>query len=227
VFDGTGSAYSGGHGDVSITDCVIDQCYEGIDISSTNALAKIQIKGGYVQANDRGDGNAAVHLHGGNGKITLSSMQVTGAIAATNTTSHLGIWVNGQPNVTISPDVIIENFGYGLTIDGASARFWAAPNIDAGLLTGTGHTAVRVTDEFEGYLAPAIAGGVNAWGRGIELLGSSNNRGVVDPTRVDPSAVVDGKLFVNSVQITAPGYYDSDGTSGTSGAGICVTGITA
>lgn len=214
LLDGTGGTYSGGHGDVRIAHPTIDQCtWGGIEITHINSLGKIQINGGYVQANDLGAGQKALLFKDGGGYLSVTGLQVTGTAGAT---TSIGCQVDNYPNVVLDPGTMIENYAFPVNVLNGSTRYNIQCQIQAGQINSAGtRPAITVTGSGEGRIAATIAGSSGAFSEGVNLVGAGNSRTQVDLTLVDPGAIADvRKLVVNAVKITGVGYFKSDGTSG-------------
>lgn len=230
VVDGTNSSVAGGKLDLHLRNCVMDQCNgNGIEINVLNAASMVTITGGYIQVNDTGLTKNGIWVHGSvnNGSIIMGGgLQILGTPGTTNR----GIYISQQSNVTVDKTVMVENFYSPVTIDGGSENVTVEciiNNPDTG--NGTG-AAVAINSATRVNVAPSIDGKSNAFAQGVFSVGTGLNKAVINPTLFNTDAISGGsanKVQINSVQITSPGYYTTAGVSGTSGAGVFVTGITA
>jgi len=230
IVDGTGSSVAAGKLDLHLRNCVMDQCNgNGIEINVLNAASMVTITGGYIQVNDTGVSKNGIWVHGSvnNGAIVIGGgLQILGTTGTTNR----GIYISQQSNVTIDSTVMIENFYKPVDIDGGSQNVTVnciINNPD----TGDGTSAAVAINSATGVrIAATIDGGSSKFAQGVFSVGTGLDAATIDPTLFNSAAISGGatnKVQINSVAITAPGYYDTDGVSGTSGEGIFVTGITA
>jgi hypothetical protein len=224
VLDGAGAGYSGGNGDVHIRNVVLDQLIgDGITIRNINALAKIQIDGGYIQVVDSGARNKGLWFENGKGQITVSNLQITGE---DRSSTSIGIYLRNQPNVAISDSVIVENIAFPVTTDKGCPRLSLSCTINAGNLRGRGHAAVTLDGASQSSLRLKVTGERGAWSAGVELLGAGHDRVSIDPTMIDPASVGPGrKVVINGQPITSGGHYAAAGARAPEGAGVNVTGI--
>lgn len=224
--DGAGYTFAGGHGDVHLRKLVLDQCRgDGVQIRNTNALAKIHLDGAYIQVVSTGPvSNSGIHVDHGGGFLTIDNTQITGH----GGNLSFGIFNDNYPNVIISDSVIVESVGYPVHfqnyVEGSSLQLSIGDGADN---SGGSRAAISMIACQQCRVAPNIRGQAGAWSEGVNLIGTANNKIFIDPTRVDRTAIVNGrKVAINASNITAPGYYTSAGTSGLTGAGINVVGIT-
>jgi hypothetical protein len=168
-------------------------------------------------------------MHGGtnNGSVAIcGGLQLLGSVG----TSNRGIYASQQSNVSVDDSVIIENFYQPVVIDGGSENIRIAATINN---PGTGDgtkPAVSINSASRVDIRAKVDGKSNAFAQGVFSDGTGLDKSAIDPTLFNTAAISGGaanKVLVNSVQITAPGYYTTAGVSGTSGAGVFVTGITA
>jgi len=214
-----------GKQDIHFRNCVFDQCAgAAIDIQGLNAAGCITISGGYYQANTTA--TAVMWLRGGAGAITVDSGAevVCGAFGAT-----VGIYVNGQPNVTIGETVKILDCPTGVAADGASNGLRVTCTIYSPIIANATKPAIGLTAAKQAHIAPRITALANGWSQGVILIGTLNDKITIDPSRIDNAAISGGvnKVVVNGTNITTPGYFTGAGAAGTAGAGIHLTGITA
>ena len=230
VVDGAGGSVAGGKLDLHIRNCVFDQCNgDGINISALNALGMVTITGGYIQVNDTGVGSYGIAISGSvnNGSVSIDGG--TQILSSTGTTNK-GIYISQQSNVKVDSSVIIEDFYKPVEIDGGAVNCQIEATINNPNTGNGGSAAVVVNNGERITVACSIDGKSNAFAQGFFSVGTALNKASIDPTLFDPAAISGGagnKVFINSVAITTPGYYTTAGASGTSGAGIFVTGITA
>lgn len=223
--DGAGWTYAGGHGDIHLRRLVFDQCKgNGIEIHNTNSYAKIHIDQFYIQIVSTGDkSNNGIQFLGGSGFATVANGQIVGGSG----NQSIGIWLQNYPTVNVTDSVIIEAIGYPVNALNTNG-LRISPLIGDGVNNSGGtRPAVSLTGVVESHVDPTIYGQSSSWARGIALEGSANARITVDPTRVNAGGISSGrKLMVNGTQITAPGYYKSNGTSGAaSDNGVSVVGF--
>ena len=230
IVNGSGSSVAGGKLDLHIRNCIFDQCDgNGIEINALNAMSMVTISGGYIQVNDTGAGSCGIVISGSvnNGAVAIDSgIQLLSSVG----TSNKGIYVSQQSNVKVDSSVIIEDFYKPVEIDGGSVNVKIEATINNPNTGDGASSAVLVNNAERLTVACSVDGKSGAFGQGFLSVGDDLNMASIDPTLFDPNCIATGataKVVINSVNITAPGYYDSDGTSGTSGAGIFVTGITA
>jgi hypothetical protein len=216
---------SGNYGriDLHIRNIIADQCAgAAIDVQGLNAQALVTISGGYVQA--KSSATAVVWLRGGAGRISVGGgLQIVCAEAG----STIGLYVNGQPNVTVDETVSILDCPTPFTVDGTSPGGEFRGFINNPIVGDNTKYAVSLSGQTRWKLCPSIDGKNNAFAQAVFLIGSSNTDVSIDPTNVKAAVTSGNRLLLNSTAITAPGYYTSSGGSGTSGQGIHVTGITA
>ncbi len=228
----TGVGASGTYGklDLHLRNVVIDQCRDtGILISTLNNSGMVTITGGYVQINDTGLTSRGIWM---TGSSNAGSVSIGGGIQILSSTgtSNEGIYISGQSNVTVDSTVIIEDFHKPIVIDGTSEQCDIAATIN-NPNNGNGTTAaVSINNAARLRVTCKVDGASNKFAQGILSIGTGTSSAVFDPTLFNPAAISGGatnKVVVNSVALTAPGYYTTAGVSGTSGAGVFVTGITA
>lgn len=229
-FTGAGASGASGKLDVHIRNPVLDQCYStGILINALNAAGMVTINGGYVQVTDTGAGAKGIWLTGG---VNQGSVSVGGGLQliSGSGTSNKGIYISQQSNVRVDETVIIEDFFKPVEIDGGSEQCDIRPTINNPSVGNGTTAAVALNSATRCYIAPVIDGGSNKFAQGVFSIGTGLSSSTIDPTMFNPTAISGGaanKVQINSVQITTPGYYTTAGASGTSGAGVYVTGITA
>lgn len=223
VLDGAGGDFIGGHGDVHIRAVVLDQIIgDGITVRNTNALAKIQIDGGYIQIVDSRQSNKGLWLENGGGQITVSNLQITGDDATTS----IGIYLKDRPNVAIDDTVIVENVAFPVRVEKGCPRLSLACSANAGMLPPRGHAAVTVDGASQSVLRPKVTGKRGVWTAGIELVGMGHDRVSIDPTMVDPTSVAAGrKLVINGRPVTTPGHHAPGGERSAGETGVAVTGV--
>lgn len=208
---------------------VFDQCAAtALDIQGLVAGAAVNVIGGYYQA--KSTATAAVHVRGGNGTVNFGDgCQIVCGEAG----STIGLYVQGQQAVNVDNTVNVLECPRPVLLTGVSgAHVLCSIQNDT---IGDATQAVLETDASDGVIAQIQARGKDdAFARGYSLVGTSNDRVSLDPTLIDRNMLDDGASdlvvvdpFGTPATITAPGYYTSAGASGTSGAGIYVTGITA
>ena len=228
VCDGTTSTAASGKLDLHIRNVVIDQCDEvGIEIDVLNELGAITIDGGYIQVNDLGTTSYGVWIHGGvnKGQVTIGG----GLQLISNDTgglTNVGIYVSQQSQVSIDETVMLTDWANAIALDGGSITGTVNavinnPNVGNGTTSAIGLNNADLVS-----IQPTINGKSGAFANGIYLISTTNDKVSVDPTRVNSSCVTN-KVNINGNAITTPGYYTTAGASGTSGAGVYVTGITA
>jgi hypothetical protein len=228
--DGTGGNTGATKINIHIRDSILDQCTQnGIVINALNELAAITINGGYVQVNDTGLSGKGIFL---TGSVNAGSVSIGGGIQIFSGigTTNSGIYISQQSNVKVDSTVIINNFYNPIVIDGGSVNCKIDASINNPDTGNAGSAAVLINNAQRISIGCSIDGKSNAFGQGVFSVGTALDKAVIDPTMFDAAAISGGaanKVVVNSVQITSPGYYDTAGASGTSGAGIYVTGITA
>lgn len=226
VLDGAGGRNEGGHGDVHIRNCVLDQIIgDGVTIRNTSPYARIHIDGGYIQIIDSRQRNKGVWLENGGGYVTLANLQILGN---GSDVSSIGIYLKNQPNVAVSDTVVIEGMPFPVTVEKGCARLSLDCAIGSGGLRGMGHAAVTVDGASQSVLRPKVQdqGGRGAWAAGIELLGTAHDRVSVDPTMIDPAAVSPGrKLVIGGRPVAAPGLHTGGGARTQEGTGVNVTGF--
>ncbi len=230
VVDGSGASGTYGKLDLHIRNSAFDQCNgNGIEINALNAAGMVTISGGYIQLNDTGGSYSGIWLHGGtnNGSVAIcGGLQLLGSVG----TSNRGIYASQQSNVSVDDSVIIENFYQPVVIDGGSENIRISATINN---PGTGDgtkAAVSINSASRIDVRAKVDGKSNAFAQGVFSDGTGLDKSSIDPTLFNTAAISGGsanKILMNSVQITAPGYYTTAGVSGTSGAGVFVTGITA
>lgn len=230
LVDGAGAGSGASKLNLHIRDCVLDQCNgDGITITALNPMSMVAITGGYVQVNDTGLGKRGIWLTGG---VNQGSVSIGGGLQLLSGqgTSNIGIYISQQSNVKIDNTVMIEDFYKPVEIDGGSVNVDVAPTIN-NPNTGNGTApAVLINTAQQVRVTCSIDGKSSAFAQGVFSVGTGLNKASIDPTLFDVAAISGGaanKVQINSVQITSPGYYDTAGASGTSGAGVFVTGITA
>ena len=228
----TGVGASGTYGklDLHLRNVVIDQCNgTGILINALNNAGMVTITGGYIQINDTGVGSKGIWVTGSSGAGSVSIDGGTQIISQVGT-SNIGVYVSGQSNISIDNTIIVEDFFYPISIDGASEQCDIAATI-TNPNTGNGTSAaVSINNATRLRIACKVDGGSAKFAQGILSVSTTTSNASFDPTLFNPAAISGGagnKVVVNSIQITSPGYYTTAGASGTSGAGIFVTGITA
>lgn len=222
AINGSGSG-NYGRVDLHIRDAVLDQCSgAAIDVQGLNAAAIVTINGGYFQA--KSTATAVIWLRGGNGRVSVGG----GAqLLSGETGSAIGLYVNGQPNVSVDNTVSIIDCPTPFTVDGSSSNGQFAAFINNPIVGDGTRYAVSLSGQSRWRLSPTIEGKNNAFAQAVFLIGSSNTDVVLDATCVRAGVTSGNKILINSSAITSPGYYTSSGSSGTSGQGIQVTGITA
>lgn len=230
VVIGAGSSVAAGKLDLHLRNCVFDQCDgNGIQINGLNAMSMITITGGYIQVNDTGVGSCGIFV---SGSVNAGSVSVGGGLQLLSSvgTSNRGIYLSQQSNVKVDSTVIIEDFYRPVEIDGGSVNCKIEATIN-NPNTGNGTSAGIIVNNAERLIVSCSVGGKSgAFSHGFQSVGTALNKASIDPTLFDPAALSGGsatKILVNSIQITAPGYYTTAGVSGSSGDGIFVTGITA
>ena len=230
LVNGSGSTGDVGKLDLHIRNCTLDQCStRGIEVNALNAMSMVTITGGYIQVNDTGATSYGIAVRGSanNGSISIDGgTQILSGVGTTN----IGIYIGQQSNVKVGSSVIIEDFYTPIAIDGGSERCDIRATIN-NPNTGNGTSpAVIINNAVECYIAPSVDGAGTVFAQGVYSVGTLLNRSTIDPTLFNSTAISGGatnKVQVNSVAITAPGYYTIAGVAGTSGAGVFVTGITA
>lgn len=230
IINGAGSSVAGGKLDLHLRNCIFDQCDgNGIEINALNAMSMVTISGGYIQVNDTGAGSCGIVVSGSvnNGAVVIDSgIQLLSGVG----TSNKGIYISQQSNVKVDSSVLIEDFYKPVEVDGGSVNVKIEATINNPNTGNGGSAAVLVNAADRLTVSCSIDGKAGAFGQGFFSVGTGLNMASIDPTLFDPAAISGGatnKVVVNSVSITAPGYYTTAGVSGTSGAGIFVTGITA
>lgn len=228
--DNVGAAAAYGRLDLHIRNVVIDQCNGiGILVNALNTNGMVTVTGGYIQINDNGTTSNGMWITGSGvaGSISIGGgLQLVSAVG----TSNQGVYVSGQSNVTIDDTVMIHDFFRPVVIDGASEQVYVGATIN-NPNTGNGTSpAVGINNASRLHIAPKINGGAGVFAQGILSVGTGTNKSVFDPTMFNSAALSLGaasKVLINSISISAPGYYTTAGASGSSGDGIFVTGITA
>ena len=214
---------------VHLRNCIFDQCAgTALDIQGLAAGACVNIEGGYYQANDTA--LAVIHVRGTNGTVNITGgCQIVGGQEG----DIIGIYAQGQKQVNVAAGVTILEVPRPIVLEGATgAQLMCSVQNDT---VGDGTQHIVGTTASDGVVIAIQARGKNdAFARGIDLVGTSNTRVSIDPTLIDRNIISGGAAnliyadpFGTPVPLTAPGYYTSAGASGTSGAGIFVTGITA
>lgn len=209
---------------------VLDQCKQnGIVISALNEMGMVTVSGGYVQVVDTGATGKGIWMSGGtnNGSVSIGGgLQL---LSGTGTTNY-GIYASQQSNVRVDSSVIIEDFYNPVVIDGGSTGCEIRATINNPNSGDALSAAVKINSATNCYIAPAIDGAASKFAQGVYSVGTGLDRATIDPTLFNSVAIGGGapdKVQINGVQITSPGYYTTAGASGTSGAGVFVTGITA
>jgi hypothetical protein len=230
IVNGSGSSVAGGKLDLHLRNCIFDQCDgNGIEILALNAMSMVTISGGYIQVNDTGAASCGITISGSvnNGSVSIDSgVQLLSSVG----TSNKGIYISQQSNVKVDSSVIIEDFYKPVEIDGGSVNCKIEATINNPNTGNAGSAAVLINTADRITISCSVDGKSNAFGQGLFSVGTALDKSSIDPTLFDPAAISGGagnKVFINSVAITSPGYYTTAGVSGTSGAGIFVTGITA
>jgi hypothetical protein len=228
--DGVGGNPGSSKLNLHIRDCILDQCSQnGIIIGTLNAMGMVTINGGYAQVNDNGATGKGIWLTGSsnNGSVSIGGgIQILSGQGTTN----YGIYVSQQSNVKVDSTVIVEDFYNPIVIDGGSERCDLRATINNPNTGNALSAAVFINSAVECYIAPSIDGKSNAFAQGVFSDGTLLDRSTIDPTMFNSATIGGGavdKVQINSVQITSPDYYTTAGVSGTSGAGVFVTGITA
>lgn len=213
---------------IHVTDCVFDQCSgTALDVQSLAAGACVNISGGYYQS--KATATAVIHARGTNGVVNITGdCVILGSEAGTT----IGVYGQGQQVINIDESVSILECPRPVLIEGATNGKILC-TIQNDVITGN-NAAVTVGGTGKMRIAPTVRGKASAFTFGIGLVGTSQSGHTIDPTLVLASCIGAGatnKVAVNCfgtpVYITTPGYYTSAGASGTSGAGLHVTGITA
>ena len=228
----TGAGASGTYGklDLHLRNVVIDQCNStGILINALNNTGMVTITGGYIQINDTGVGSKGIWI---TGSANAGSVSIDGGVQILSSvgTSNKGIYISQQSNVKVDSSIIIEDFYKPVEIDGGAVNCQIEATINNPNTGNAGSAAVLVNTAERITVACSIDGKNNAFAQGFFSVGTALNKASIDPTLFEPAAITGGaanKVQINSIQITSPGYYTTAGASGTSGAGIYVTGITA
>lgn len=228
--DGSGSSNAYGKLDLHLRNCIFDQCNgNGITISALNATSMVTITGGYAQINDTGAGSCGIWISGSvnQGSVSIGGgLQLLSGVGITNK----GIYISQQSNVKVDSTVIIEDFYKPVEIDGGSVNCQIAATINNPNTGNGGSAAIAINGAERISISCSVDAKNSAFGQGLFSVGTGLDKSSIDPTLFDPAAISGGaanKVQINSVQITAPGYYTTAGVSGTSGAGVFVTGITA
>jgi len=209
--------------------CVADQCSAtALDIQGLAAGACVNVEGGYWQANDTA--LAVMHLRGGNGTVNITGgCQIVGGQAG----DMIGVYGQGQQQINIGAGVCILETPRPIVLEGVTgAQLLCSVQNDS---VGDGTRSMLDTTASDGVsIAVQVRGKTGAFARGVGLVGTANSRVSIDPTLIDRNVISGGASnlvvadsFGTPAAITAPGYYTGAGASGTSGAGIYVTGITA
>jgi hypothetical protein len=230
IVNGAGSSVAAGKLDLHLRNCVFDQCdTNGIKITALNAMSMVTITGGYIQVNDTGASSCGIVISGGvnNGAVSIGGgLQLLSNPGTTNR----GIYISQQSNVKVDSTVMIEDFYSPVDIDGGAVNIDIAATINNPNTGNTTKAAVNINNAERVRISCSVDGKNSAFSHGVLSSGTTLNRAIIDPTLFDPAAIGGGvadKILVNSVQLTAPGYYTTAGAAGTSGAGVFVTGITA
>ena len=229
IVDGSGSTVAAGKLDLHLRNIVLDQCSaNGIYISALNALSMITIDGGYIGMTETGASSKAIWL---TGSVNVGAVSIGGGmqlISGTGT-SNTGIYISQQSNVRVDNTVMILDFFNPIVIDGTSEQCDIRATIN-NINTGNGTTAgVYINGIVRSNVACVVDGAANKFAQGLLSVGTGSDKLTIDPTMFNASAINGGagnKVVVNSVAITAPGYYTTAGVAGASGAGVYVTGIT-
>lgn len=227
-FNGSGSK---AQRNVHLRNAVIDQCSRtAVVIQGLVSGAVITISGGYFQC--KASALAVIHARGSNGRVVITGgAQILGNEAPEGD-GTIGVYGQDQAELVIDDSVVISECPRPIAVTGASSGKILA-SIENHNIGAATQSAISIETTGRWNIAPTISGRTNAFARAIHLIGTANDNISVDPTCIDPDAVsgaankVVVNAFVSAVQLTSPGYYDPDGTSGTDGAGIHVTGITA
>jgi len=209
--------------DVFFRDCVLDQCSgPAIDISGLNAQAAITIDGGYFQS--KSSAQTVIKASGAGAVTICGGAQIICAEAG----STYGVYGNGQKNLTIDPSVKITDCPSGVSIDGDCSGSQILCRISNPVIgDGTKYAIALNSSSKRVRIAPMIDGKAGGFAQMIFLIGTGQDKCLIDPTGVDLAATSSSvKVLINASGISAPGYYTSSGAAGTTGAGIQVTGIT-
>lgn len=230
IVNGSGSAVAAGKLDLHLRNVVLDQCNSrGIEINALNEMSMVTVTGGYIQVNDTGAASYGIAVSGSvnNGSISIDGgTQLLSSVG----TSNKGIYISQQSNVKVDSSVMVEDFYKPIEIDGGAVNCKIEATINNPNTGNAGSAAVLVNNAERIIVSCSVDGKSNAFAQGFFSVGTALNKASIDPTLFDPAAISGGatnKVVVNSIQITSPGYYTTAGASGTSGAGIYVTGITA
>ena len=230
IVNGSGSTVAAGKLDLHLRNIVLDQCStNGIYISALNALSMITINGGYIGMTETGATSKGIWL---TGSVNAGAVSIGGGMQLISGagTSNIGIYISQQSNVRVDDTVMILDFFKPIVIDGTSEQCDIRATIN-NINTGNGTTAaININGIVRANVACIVDGAANKFAQGLLSVGTGSDKLTIDPTMFNASSINGGasnKVVVNSIQITAPGYYTTAGASGTSGAGIYVTGITA
>lgn len=230
IVNGSGSSVAAGKLDLHLRNCIFDQCNgNGIAINALNAMSMVTITGGYIQINDTSIASCGITVSGSvnNGSVSIDGG--TQLLSGTGT-SNKGIYISQQSNVKVDSSVMIEDFYKPIEIDGGAVNCKIEATINNPNTGNAGSAAVLVNNAERLIVSCSVDGKSGAFAQGFFSVGTALNKASIDPTLFDPAAISGGaanKVVVNSIQITSPGYYTTAGASGSSGAGIYVTGITA
>lgn len=228
--DGTGGNSGASRLNLHLRNVILDQCKQnGIIISALNNMSMVTISGGYAQVNDTGTTGKGIWMSGSTNNGTVSIGGGLQLLSGTGTTNY-GIYASQQSNVRVDSSVTIEDFYNPVVIDGGSVGCDIRASIVNPNSGDALSAAVLVNSATDCYIAPAISGASSKFAQGVYSVGTGLNRTTIDPTLFRSSVIGGGatdKVQINGVAITSPGYYTTAGVSGTSGAGVFVTGITA
>jgi len=135
--------------------------------------------------------------------------------------------ISTQPNTVLADTVLINGFGYPITMEGSCNRSRIYANIENGPLGASSRSALRVgTGSNQLHLAPAMAGVAGSWAVGIELIGTPHSNVVIDATLVDSASCSAATVLINGKKQTSPGYKTNAGDNGqASDRGVCILGF--
>ena len=140
--------------------------------------------------------------------------------------TNVGIYVSQQSQVSIDETVMLTDWAHPVSLDGGSITGTVNAVINNPNVGNGTTSAIDLNNADLVSIQPTINGKSGAFANGIYLIGTTNDKVSIDPTKVNSSCVTN-KVNIDGNAITTPGYYTTAGASGSSGAGVYVTGITA
>ena len=221
-----------GSADFFIADAVVDQftgaSYDIQGIGKRGCLRLINAYAGLpAEANSGASPHYAVRMQNIGGNVTIEG----GDFYVTPNNNSIGISYESSTGVLKLKDPKLHEFARPIGID-TSKNFDIEASISCHSNTPLSAVqgAVALSNAQIGTVEVSVVGKTDAYPQGVICFNALNNKIKIDPTMIDPACIQGGatnKVVINSVAITAPGNYNSDGTAGTTGDDIFVHGITA